>query len=474
MSLKRLLIEASIRDKDTLQRIVKKWYVKAIKNMIYDFYGVKIDNESADDHIIRETQPTIFKEIVDGAFDADPTNGKYVMWILSTYLKPIIDTISDIHDIGTIKFRYKEDLPKVEEYLELFDKYKHKLNKKDINQYKSLDELFQAVSPFRYNEAGNFEEYMDTLKMGVDYSHHEHPDSEFDLYIPHTEKGACVLGTNTEWCTAWGQHSTNPKYVGRRSAFGSYDNLGIFIDKRDPDEKYQIDIESGQFMDVDDRSIDFTEVFDGDPLFVEFVESHIDEVKLNQYFEKKGDDIYIIAPEFLDDLTTPLDHPHEPSSVSAMLSTIMFNRLPLEVSKVFNGNVIDYLFHYHDGLQQTYPTLMDFINNVDKIRLDQFISQPISEFAKQLHHYNAQSESHHVFGLRPFVDLLEMVRIHINSKVQNTGYKIPNQNEYLEILMNLHQNYGQWDDRVYNINKNVLNSLIDVQKLSQEIKREYR
>ena len=73
-----------------------------------------------------------FKEIVE----ADPTSypdkmGKYSKWLINMY-----------------KYDKQLDLEKATEYLTLFDRFKSKIDNKDINQYKRLPELGLAIKDF--------------------------------------------------------------------------------------------------------------------------------------------------------------------------------------------------------------------------------------------------------------------------------------------------------------------------------------
>lgn len=94
-------------------------------------------NEGIDDLYKQAAFKDIPKEILLQIVAADPTanveqdrKGKYSNWLLMLYVK------------NNLKL---EDLYKATEYLTAFDKYKPRLEKKDIGQYKSLPELFDTI-----------------------------------------------------------------------------------------------------------------------------------------------------------------------------------------------------------------------------------------------------------------------------------------------------------------------------------------
>ena len=68
---------------------------------------------------------------------------------------------------------------------------------------------------------------------------------------PENKKYAIELGTGTTWCTA---------SRGDRNLYSRYNDQGplyIFINKEDPADKYQIHLETENFMNKDDRPVNF-------------------------------------------------------------------------------------------------------------------------------------------------------------------------------------------------------------------------
>jgi hypothetical protein len=72
-----------------------------------------------------------------------------------------------------------------------FDKYQSQLDKKDINQYKSFEELDSALTPF-------YEKRKQKRLEGQVKKIYE--DDKFVVLKPETEEASCKYGSNTKWC----------------------------------------------------------------------------------------------------------------------------------------------------------------------------------------------------------------------------------------------------------------------------------
>lgn len=206
---------------------------------------------------------------------ADPTanveldkKGKYSSWLLTLYAK------------ANLKL---EDLYKATEYLTDFDKYKHKLEKRDISQYKSLPELFDAIEEVKSRVPTAQDLKKDAHRAGKDIEAHADKLFENDqwiIWIPKDHAGACSLarvgGSQAQWCTATPE---NDYY------YKQYTNQGplfVIINKDDPVEKYQYHFESCQFMDRTDRQIDGAHFLDKNGLYTPIAQKIAD-----TYFDGK-------------------------------------------------------------------------------------------------------------------------------------------------------------------------------------------
>jgi HEAT repeat protein len=166
------------------------------------------------------------------ATHADPTSKKvHTQWIINLYKKG--DFRQSAH-------------PRIREALSNFDRHKSKLAKKDINQYKSLSDVEDAVEPHLGQAASGKEEKRQIKSEGADLIH---DDKDLGVTVHHikTEKAACAYGASTKWCTAGKKNNM----------FNHYNKEGPIHVIQHQGRKYQFHVASGQFMDEKDISVDF-------------------------------------------------------------------------------------------------------------------------------------------------------------------------------------------------------------------------
>lgn len=193
-----------------------------------------------------DEKPLTIKE-VNQIFEADPSRNKsYVNWLVQLFTK-------------TDYKMFFEDLYKATNYLTIFDKAKHKLSEerlRNIFNYKSLTELFDVIEPYLEDETKILSKRQlrgDTPVEG-DYIYIDSTD-EWDVVIPKTHKAACYWGSGTQWCTAV---DSNPSYYNQYTKQGP---LYIFRNKNKANERYQMHLQSKQFMDKSDRSTNASTFF---------------------------------------------------------------------------------------------------------------------------------------------------------------------------------------------------------------------
>lgn len=211
---------------------------------------------------------SISSDVFTNMILADPTDNKiYLQWMLTVFAR-FIKEGSDNSITSAIRF-VNEDLPQAKEYLTLFEDNKRKkkfidlckasyglISVKDptnINQYKSLSQLFDAVDPFIEKEPSAVERI---LYKFVDSGQATIPlkDRNFTLYIPKTTAASVVFSKFTNWCTAkegngmfniYTKNNLNPR--------GEYSTIYIIINNKfftgESKELYQIHFESNQLKD---------------------------------------------------------------------------------------------------------------------------------------------------------------------------------------------------------------------------------
>lgn len=168
---------------------------------------------------------------------ADPTNEKkYTQWIVNRYKKK--------------DFR-QEDHPRIHTALKDFETHKNKLAVKDINQYKSLNDLEDAVHP-HLGVVSKKQEKQEIKHQGADLVHNE---PGLMVHKLKTREAACHYGAGTKWCTA-AKHN---------NMFDQYNKKGPLYVVTTPKEKYQFHFESDQFADSKDRMKDLSSLIKEHP-----------------------------------------------------------------------------------------------------------------------------------------------------------------------------------------------------------------
>lgn len=164
-----------------------------------------------------------------------------------------------------------EDLPAFKEYLGYVYKYQIPV---DIKSIKNLSDLYDLVKDRMLKSNVSFDNALNELdpkEYKVLYN-----GKYWVIYYPLTQKAACYLGANTQWCTTWGEESLNPSFKDRNSYYNTYnsgsvsyqgnstydfsegkaDHLYILVNKADPEHtRYQFHFSTKQFMNMDDRQI---------------------------------------------------------------------------------------------------------------------------------------------------------------------------------------------------------------------------
>jgi len=211
---------------------------------------------------------SICSDVFSEMIGADPTENKmYLQWMLTVFTR-LIKNGSDSSTSAAIRF-VKEDLPQANLYLQLFEDNKRKkkfidlckgsYSLKDvgdptnINQYKSLSQLFDAVDPFIEKEPSAVER---TLYKFVESGQAEIPvkDRKFTLYIPKTTAASVVFANFANWCTAReGNGMFNSYTQNNLKPNGKNSDIYIIINNEffsgENKEIYQIHFETNQLKD---------------------------------------------------------------------------------------------------------------------------------------------------------------------------------------------------------------------------------
>ena len=150
-----------------------------------------------------------YDEIVPGSAEINP-NHKYLEWIARNW-----DT-SGPNEEGEAEDNLKEILLAVSK----FDNQSQRLELKDLNQYRDVDQLFDALKKVGETARRTVDITEDVEKI--------YEDNRFVVVSPKTHNASCYYGAGTKWCTA----SKDTK-----SHFSSYKGSGelyYIIDKTLP------------------------------------------------------------------------------------------------------------------------------------------------------------------------------------------------------------------------------------------------
>jgi len=127
---------------------------------------------------------------------------------------------------------------------------------KDINQIKSLEELYNAVKPYLISPTEDVYKFimqkLNTNTISKDELDILYEDDKTAIFAPHSEQASCLVGADADWCTAWGKYSYTPRHKSKYNHFTTYYNeyddditnmLLSFIDKQGKNH-YQIDLDA--------------------------------------------------------------------------------------------------------------------------------------------------------------------------------------------------------------------------------------
>lgn len=244
---------------------------KKLNDSGYDVSSVLSDSDdclglvsSMDDNGKTKVIISVSKSVFDMMVDSDPAPNKmYTQWMLNTFYR----LLKSGKRVDAVRFA-AEDLPLASEYLMIFESNKRKQKFKnlcsgsfvlkdlsdptDINQYKSLSQLFDAVDPFIPRDISAVEgllyRFVDSGQAVIGVR-----DRKFTVYIPLTRDASVIFDSFANWCTCkegngmFQHYTTNYKTPrGRKSKIYIVINNEFFNGVLNDDTLFQIHFESSQ------------------------------------------------------------------------------------------------------------------------------------------------------------------------------------------------------------------------------------
>jgi len=205
---------------------------------------------------------------------ADPTTrqddgnikkaGKYSNWIIKNFVQKFKNTEDKTEEeLKADRELFFEDLYKTNEDLQKFDRFKSRLDNKDINSY-NFEKLYDAVKDFDLTMAQTTKAERKTSDHPGGEVVHDGPKWKVIKISDEGQLGkeaACHYGgqnKETRWCTSAPGLSYFERYI-------KDGPLYVLLDKSDketgsvtglPKRRYQFHFPSQQYMDIDDRQID--------------------------------------------------------------------------------------------------------------------------------------------------------------------------------------------------------------------------
>lgn len=177
--------------------------------------------------------------VTDMAEKADPTKKKiYLTFLARMY--------------AAKQFKV-EDFSRLKQDLTTYVKIKSKLEKKDINHYKNLNDFYNDIEEKETAE----KEHVALKEKGAEILINT---PNFKVVSPKTEESACYYGSGTKWCTAFSEENGNTG----QNAFNTYNDQGklyIVIAKiNGKEEKFQFHYETSAAMNKRDQPITAAEI----------------------------------------------------------------------------------------------------------------------------------------------------------------------------------------------------------------------
>ena len=208
------------------------------KEAPYQDNEIRIENGSTEDSLLLEVATSIepirnkyasglTEDDFYNLMSTDPTfnregdkMGKYWRWILTMYKR------------GQINPADERNLSEVKECLAIYTKFINRIEQKNIEQIRSVDELKSIIQPFMENPTQATSKTQAIRDIKIKDAIKAYEDDTWYVIIPATMEAAIYYGKNSKWCTS---------AVKSANKFDEYNDLGnlyIFINRK-TGHKYQ-------------------------------------------------------------------------------------------------------------------------------------------------------------------------------------------------------------------------------------------
>jgi len=207
---------------------------------------------------------------------ADPTPNKICLqWMLNTFCRDL----KEGYDAEARRF-VEEDLPQANEYLTLFEANKRKKKFREmaeyslkgfkditnINEYRSLSQLFDAVDPFIIRDPSEIESIMNRY-VNMGQATIPFKDRRYTVFVPKTLDANVIFDRFSSWCTAKAGNGMFKNYTENyRKPNGDKADIYIVIDNGFfeglNENIYQLHFETRQIKDRSNGIHKNTDLYD--------------------------------------------------------------------------------------------------------------------------------------------------------------------------------------------------------------------
>ena len=258
---------------------------------------------------------------IDQLSKIDPSgNNKYLMW-MAKHL--------DYHTRGATDTAKETLVDTLTDLIQSFHKNIQRLEKKDINQYKSLDDVETAIKSLGATVKQKREKKKEVAQEG---SRIVYESDKYFVVRPETEEASCYYGRNTQWCiSATESQNYFGDYTRRGKAF--YMVRDNYASDKDENKKLAL-VYSGADYDTPEEVYDATD----DSFPVPELEGILGEEYFNILDSIEGDlDDYGAGADFSDEFERITTEYNERMTYS----DIGWEEYDFEDYSVWGGSVID-------------------------------------------------------------------------------------------------------------------------------------
>lgn len=229
---------------------------------------------------------------LDPTYRGNDSAGKYGKWLLNLYNK------------GNLS---EDEFEEVTPLLNQFTTYRNRIQNKDLNSYKSLDELSNVLASVINDDSmlTNRQRlrFLKNVKSGKTVIDKENDyevvldTPNFIVYVPNTHEAAMKLGKGTKWCTS----HENPDWF---AEYTEDDGKLYIVKNKKTGERWQYSDLSGDFLNQRDSDFDVKKLLIQDEKLAEFFTDiiGIDITDFDDVFTYNGGDILSCLCDIITDV----------------------------------------------------------------------------------------------------------------------------------------------------------------------------